>query len=55
MFAVWLKFEMAAKICASVKYMIVYLHSSTISLDEPILDKQGSYFDERHSFTRRYA
>ena len=31
------------------------LHSTTISLDEPILDRQSSYTHERHSFTRRYA
>ena len=33
----------------------VYLHSPTISLDEPILDRKGSYTHEQHSFTRRYA
>ena len=32
-----------------------YLRSPTISLDEPNLDRLGSYTDERHSFTRRYT
>ena len=27
----------------------------TIFLDKPNLDQQGSYTDERHSLTRRYA
>ena len=35
--------------------ILLYLHSPTVSLDEPILDQRGSYTDERHSFTRRYA
>ena len=34
--------------------MLQYLHSQTISLDEPILDWRGSYTHERQSFTRRY-
>ena len=32
-----------------------HLHSPTSSLNEPILDPRGSYTDEQHSFTRRYA
>ena len=32
-----------------------HLHSPSNSLNEPILDPQGSYTDEQHSFTRRYA
>ena len=35
--------------------IIIYLHSPVISLDEPILDRRGSYIHERPSFTRRYA
>ena len=31
------------------------LHWPTNSLNEPILDPQGSYTDEQHSFRRRYA
>ena len=34
---------------------ITHLCSPEIALDEPILDQQGSYTDERQSFTRRYA
>ena len=33
----------------------LYLHSPTTSLEERILEPRGSYTDERHSFTRRYA
>ena len=36
-------------------YTAIYLLSPTISLDEPILDRRGSYTHERHSFMRRYA
>ena len=36
-------------------YTCVYLHSPTISLDEPILDRRGSYTDERLWFKRRHA
>ena len=32
----------------------LYLHSPTISLDEPILDRRGSYTHERHSLMRYY-
>ena len=32
-----------------------HLHSPTNSLNEPILEPRGSYTDELHSFTRRYA
>ena len=32
-----------------------YLHSPTISLDGPILDRRSSYTHERHSFTRSYV
>ena len=39
----------------SVHFIREYLHSPTISLDEPILERRGSYTHERHSFTRRYA
>ena len=30
-------------------------NSSTIALNEPILDRPGSYTHERHLFTQRYA
>ena len=32
-----------------------HLHSPTNSLNGPILNPQGSYTDEQHSFTRHYA
>ena len=32
-----------------------YLHSPTISLDELILDRRGSYTHEQQSFTQHYA
>ena len=36
-------------------FICKYLHLSTISLDEPILDRRGSYTYGQHSFTRPYA
>ena len=32
-----------------------HFHSPTNPLIEPILDLRGSYTDEKHSFTQRYA
>ena len=40
---------------SAAKIIYLYLHSPSMSLDEPILDRRGSYTHERHSFMRRYA
>ena len=35
--------------------IFLYLHSPTISKDEAILERRGSYTHKRHSFTWRYT
>ena len=37
------------------QFSFKYLHSTTIPLDEPILDQRSSYIHELHSLTRRYT
>ena len=36
-------------------FFFLHLHLPTNSLEEPMMDQQGSYIDERKSFTRRYV